>query len=315
MHAIVSGCAGFVGSELTRQLLAAGYTVAGLDDRSRGTEGHMADFMGHASFRFAPGDVRSAEAVAAAFATRPELVFHLAARHFIPECVADPSGTYDINLVGTQRMWEAAKAAGVRRFLLVSTGDVYKPARQPHRETDAVEPFNAYGLSKWMAEQALRLDRGAGVPRRVVVRLFNVYGPGETNPHLIPEIIRQVRAGVRRLELGNLWPVRDYVFVRDVAAAFRRLLELDDPPEVVNVGTGGGWTVEELVAALREATGLPLEATSIPEKCRTVERDVLRPDVTRLTAAVGHPATSLIDGLREAFTAAAPPGSGGNGPT
>lgn len=267
----------------------------------------MADFFGRPSFRFVRGDVRRADDVAAAFAAgRPELVFHLAARHFIPECVADPAGTYEINLVGTQRVWEAAKASGVRRFLLVSTGDVYRPAREPHRETDAVAPFNAYGLSKWMAEQAVHLDRMPGVPRRVVVRLFNVYGPGETNPHLIPEIVKQVQAGVRRLELGNLWPVRDYVFVRDVAAAFRRLLEVDDPPDVVNVGTGGGWTVEELVAALREATGLPLEATSVPEKCRTVERDVLRPDVTRLTGCVGRPATSLIEGLRETFVAGLP---------
>ena len=304
MRALVSGCAGFVGSELTRQLLAAGYAVTGLDNVSRGTESHMADFVAHPAFRFVRGDVRSADDVAAAFAGKPGFVFHLAARHFIPECVADPAGTYDINVVGTQRVWEAAKVAGVRRFLLVSTGDVYKPAREPHRETDVVEPFNAYGLSKWMAEQALRLDGGTGVPRRVVVRLFNVYGPGETNPHLLPAVIAQVRAGVRRLELGNLWPVRDYVFVRDVAAAFRRLLEADEPPDVVNVGTGGGWTVEQLVAALAEATGLVLEAVSIPEKCRAVERDVLRPDVTRLSASVGRPTTSLLDGLRETFTAA-----------
>lgn len=305
--AVVTGCAGFIGSELTRQLLDAGYEVAGIDDFSRGTEAHLANFATHPTFHFTRGDVRSARDLGELFRTEPEYVFHLAARHFIPDCVADPAGTYEINVVGSQRVWEAATNASASRFLLVSTGDVYKPSHEPHRETDPVEPFNAYGLSKLTAEHALRIDHAVrGGPRLVIARLFNVYGPGETNPHLLPDILQQVMRGVRRIELGNLWPVRDFIFVRDAAAAFRRLLESPDPPGIANVGTGGGWSVEQLVAAIAEAAGLTIDVVSVPAKRRRVERDVLRPDISRLVTATGEwrPETLLVNGLRETLRAA-----------
>jgi UDP-glucose 4-epimerase len=304
-RALVTGCAGFIGSVLVRQLLDHGAEVIGLDDCSRGSELALADLLGTPRFTFIKGDVRSVEDVARATASKPSAVFHLAARHFIPECAADPAGTYDINIVGTERVWEASRACGAERFLFMSTGDVYAPSSARHLEGDPLAPFNAYGLSKLTSERSLAIARPGGGPAVTVVRMFNVYGAGDRNDHLIPSILRQVRGGARELRLGNLWPVRDYVYVDDAAAALLRLCRVGGA-DVVNVGTGGGWTVQEVVESIGAAVGVPLRVTSVAEFQRPVERDSLRPDVSRLAALTGwQPTRGLADGLR-AFAAAEP---------
>ncbi len=298
-RALVTGCAGFVGPAVVRQLLDRGYEVTGLDNFSRGTALAVSDAVG-AGLRVVEGDVRSPNDVAAAFAGKPEIVIHLAARHFIPECEADPAGTYDINFVGTERVWQAAVAHGVRRFVFASTGDVYTPSMTPHTEQDPTEPFNAYGLSKRTSELSLLLgSRVTAAPQLILTRLFNVYGPGDRNEHLVPAILNQVAAGARHLRLGNLWPVRDYIYVDDAAEGFVRLATGPAASAIVNLGTGGGWTVEELIGHIAEAMQVPLDVVSVPELRRAVERDSLRPDISRLFALTGwRPTRTLAEGLR-----------------
>src|SRR4051812_46285883 len=114
---LVTGCAGFVGSAFARTLLARGDRVIGLDDCSRGSPGAIADLHDSSRFSFVQGDIRSKRDLERAFEQRPLAVVHLAARHFIPECMADPAGTLDINVVGTERVWQAANAYGVSRFI------------------------------------------------------------------------------------------------------------------------------------------------------------------------------------------------------
>jgi UDP-glucose 4-epimerase len=296
---LVTGCAGFVGPVVAKLLLDRGYEVTGLDNFSRGTAMAIAGAVA-SGLRFVEGDVRSPADLAAAFASEPDIVVHLAARHFIPECEADPAGTYDINIVGTERVWQAAVAHGVQRFVFASTGDVYKPSLTPHTEHDATEPFNVYGLSKRTTEQSLLLGSAVkGAPRLILVRLFNVYGPGDRNEHLVPAVLTQVASGVRRLRLGNLWPVRDYIYVDDAAEGFVRLATGSAESVVVNVGTGGGWTVAELIRHIGDAMQVPLDAVSVPELRRAIERDSLRPDISRLFALTGwRPTRPLADGLR-----------------
>jgi UDP-glucose 4-epimerase len=214
-------------------------------------------------------------------AIRPWGVIHLAARHFIPHCEAHPAETMAINVVGTQHVIESLEPDV--RVVFASTADVYRPSLAPHTEADNVAPTGYYGLSKITAEHLVRLayERGLiAAPR--VARLFNVYGPGETNPHVIPDILDHMSRG-DELPLGNLEPRRDYVFVEDVADAVVRLVELDGPEVVVNVGTGRSWSVTDLVDQLGEISGRSLRALADPAKVRPSDRPELRADNRRLT--------------------------------
>jgi UDP-glucose 4-epimerase len=142
----------------------------------------------------------------------------------------------------------------------------------------------------------LVLDALAAVPD---ARLFNVYGPGETNPHVLPDVCAQVREG-NAVRLGNLEPRRDYVHVRDVADALLRLAGYDGPETVFNVGTGVGVSVAELVETLAGVLGRKLRIERDPTRVRPVERPHLVADVTRVQRTLGWTARlGLRDGLRD----------------
>jgi UDP-glucose 4-epimerase len=129
----------------------------------------------------------------------------------------------------------------------------------------------------------------------VAARLFNVFGPGETNPHVLPDILRQLREG-NVLRLGNLDPRRDYVHARDVADALVRCGAHDGPETIFNVGTGVGTSVRELVATLADVLGRSLRIEQDPARVRPVERMHLVADVGRAFRALGWTART---GLRE----------------
>src|SRR5262249_35586559 len=158
-------------------------------------------------------------------------VVHLAALHYIPAAVKDPVLAVSSNVLATQVLLSAAVASEVKRFFFASTGDVYAPARSPHRETDPIGPFNIYGLTKPEREPLLPLTAAATPETRFVIgRLFNLYGPRETTPHFLPELIRQIRDHPgQNLRLGNLWPKRDLVPVADAARAVVAALEAAPP--------------------------------------------------------------------------------------
>jgi UDP-glucose 4-epimerase len=192
---LVTGAAGFLGSHVIEELLSRGARVVGVDNLGWGNPSHLSAFAGNRRFTSAKVDIREAAAVALVVKEfSPAYMIHLAALHYIPAATADPATTVSINVHGTQVMLSAAQTAGVERFFFASTGDVYRPAEQPHREDDAIEPFNIYGLSKLLGEKLVALaSRERPQAHFVIGRLFNLYGPRETNAHILPEIIKQIR--------------------------------------------------------------------------------------------------------------------------
>ena len=127
----------------------------------------------------------------------------------------------ETNVHGTVNLLCAAPPG--TRFVFASSGAVYKPDDKPHVEDDAtLGPSDVYGYTKLHGEHYVKYFAAQRVSRAVVVRLFNVVGPGETNPHLLPEIIAQLKAGRTTLRLGNMSPKRDYIHVRDAASRLRR---------------------------------------------------------------------------------------------
>ena len=213
---------------------------------------------------------------------RPRRVFHLAALHYIPECDAHPVETVEINVSGTRNLLLACRLARPERVFVTSTAAVYPREGGPFREDMPVGAIDIYGHTKAMSEELARLfHRETGVPT-VVGRLFNVFGPNDTNPHLIPDVIAQVRGGASTLELGNLTPVRDYVHVLDAVAGILAAADASPGYEVFNVGTGRGQSVKDVVDAVAAALDRPLRIVQAEGRVRKVERQELVADVSRL---------------------------------
>ena len=302
MRYLVTGGCGFVGSALVRRLLAEPCEVVVVDDLSRGSVENLGPDQDRV--RVIEQDVtQSLRRIFSSF--QPHAVIHLAALHFIPDCDADPARCLRVNVDGTRSVLEAASAlSDPVSLVLASSAAVYAPADGPHREQeDSLGPVDVYGYSKLWAEElaagfAARTGTAVGI-----ARLFNVFGPGETNAHFIPSLISQMKAG-ESVRLGNLSSKRDYVFVDDVADALLRLARygLDGQSATVNVGSGRAYSGNEVVEALAGLAEAGVAPVTDPSRLRPVDRPVLLADPTLAQKLLDWtPRTSLIEGLRAAW--------------
>lgn len=304
MRCLVTGGCGFVGSALVRRLLAEMCEIVVVDDLSVGAP---ENFGAHEDqVTVVREDVtKGLGPIFASF--QPQVVFHLAALHFIPDCDADPARCMQVNVEGTRAVLEATQTLRHRvSLVLASSAAVYAPADGPLQEQEgSLGPVDVYGYSKRWAEE-LAADFASHTRTALgIARLFNVFGPGETNAHFIPSLICQLKAG-GSARVGNLSSRRDYVFVDDVAEALLRLAwhGVDGQSTTVNVGSGKAYAGHEVMEALAGfAPGLADAAPTVdPSRVRPVDRPVLLADPTLAQKLLDWtPRTSLIEGLRAAW--------------
>ncbi len=292
---IVTGGNGYVGRELVR-LLYDDHHVCVVDH----TPGEAIRFRPDELRRFSMErlDVCDCEAVSKLFAAfAPDTIVHLAAIHFIPECEADPIAALRTNVAGTMAI--LANAPKGSRIVFASSGAVYKPDGNPHAETSEQQPSDIYGLTKLQGEQYVAHFGRTRDLSAVIVRLFNVVGPGETNPHLFPELVAQLKAGRTTLRIGNMWPKRDYIHVKDAARGFRTTALGEDIARgecvTVNLGTSNAYSVSEVVEKLRAVADVPFELQSDTERLRSVDRPFLAADTSRIRDRFGWRPQFTID--------------------
>lgn len=303
---VVTGGAGFLGVPTVRKLASAGHEIVVVDNFSTTSPSRLDELSSYGGMTIENADIRDADAIHRVFAaTRPWGIIHLAAIHFIPYCVARPVEALEVNIIGVQNVLRAAADVGAARLVFTSTADVYRPATEPHCEEDAVDPINVYGGSKSAAEQLIKFWRIEGARTEpIVARVFNLIGPGETNPHVLPEILSQLRAG-NALSLGNLHAKRDYVYVEDAADAVIGLLESDLADVTVNVGTGQSWSVSDLIERISALTGRELVVSTDPARMRASDRPNLCADPTRLRQLLPNATRTSIDqSLRKTLASA-----------
>lgn len=273
MRAFLTGGSGFVGKWLRAHLEASGDTV---DDR-------YADIT------------KPAEIAGAVAGAQPDAIYHLAALTHVGDSWSAPEETFVVNALGTLHLLEAARALpSPPRVLLVCSAEVYgsvQAEQLPITEETPLRPVTPYAASKVAAEYlGLQAHLAHGLPV-IRVRAFNHVGPGQSPSFVVSSLARQIavaeRDGTAELRVGNLNPRRDFTDVRDVARAYRSLIEQGRPGDVYNVCSGTDVAVEELAERMLARAGLDLHIIVDPELVRPVEIPVLRGDPARLRAATG----------------------------
>lgn len=298
---LITGGNGYVGREVTR-LLYGRHDVCVVDNlRRQGMRFRPGELE---KFRFERIDITDGTKVAALISDfSPDVIIHLAAIHYIPECEQNPVLTEQTNVVGTLNLLLACPTNA--RFIFASSGAVYKPDVRLHREATAkLEPSDVYGMSKFAGEQYVRYFADQRGLSAVIVRLFNVIGPGETNPHVMPEIIAQLKAGRKKIKLGNLWPKRDYIHVKDAARGFAAVAEgksaRQNKVQVINLGTSKRFSVETLLKKLKNASGAEFSIERDKSRMRAVDRPFLGADIREIRRLFGwKPMYSIDDAMTD----------------
>ncbi len=295
---IITGGAGFIGSAVIRELQKYDYELFVIDNLSFGNR----DFIAIDDSHFLKADIRDKSQMEAVFRQiRPDRLIHLAAIHFIPYCNRHPFESADINIRGTMNVLDAAAGcSSVTKLFFASTAAVYPIYDGPVSEEMATGPLDIYGLSKLTGERLCHeffLKTGVST---VIGRLFNAFGPNETNPHLIPEIQKQLLDGSRSIRLGNLTPKRDFIHTYDMSRAIRMLMEdTDIAYETVNLGRGIEYSVTEIVGAFERELGEKITVTVDQDRVRKVERMHLLADISKLTSLTGwEPEWDIDEGIK-----------------
>jgi GDP-4-dehydro-6-deoxy-D-mannose reductase len=297
MRVLVTGASGFVGGHLCEHLVAEGDLVVGLSASGRWPEG-----LAHLdrAVRLERGDLADVEESEFAGLLRrkqPEVVYHLAAQSNPSKSLADPRGTWALNLGGALNLLEALKAAAIEprpRVILVSSGVCYgnpAPEHLPVREDCPLRPNNPYAASKAAADLLgiqHHLAQGTDV---VIVRPFNHAGPRQSPTYVLSGLalqVAEVEAGRRtHLDVGNLDVVRDFTDVRDVVRGYRLLARHGKPGEVYNLGSGRGTKIADALEHLRGLAHRPVEVRIDPARVRPVDQPLLVADAGKLRAATG----------------------------
>jgi UDP-glucose 4-epimerase len=310
MRALVTGGAGFIGSNLVDALLDQGAEVDVVDTLVTGRRSNLEAGALDRGARLHEVDITDAPALNALVADiAPDVIYHLAAQIDVRKSIEDPAFDASVNVVGTINVLEAARQAGVGRVVNTSTGGaIYGDADQiPSDESTTPLPMAAYGQSKFCAERYLGWYGRLYEQSNVTLRLGNVFGPrqdplGEAG--VIAIFCGKLRAGERPLIYGDGTQTRDYVYVGDVVRAQLAAGQSAVTGEI-NVGTGRESTVLDIIGALKELEpelAAHFDPEFAPARLGEIERSCL--DVSRAREELGFAAqTSLVDGLRATLAA------------
>jgi UDP-glucose 4-epimerase len=296
LNFLVTGAAGFLGSNLANNLVKTGHQVRGLDDLSTGDPARL-----NPSVLFTRGDVQD----------RPKLwtllqdvecVYHLAARVSVQESVLYPREYNLVNVGGTVSMMEAMRDVGVRRVVFISSGAVYGEQKtQPVAEGATPNPDSPYAVSKLSAEYYVRTIGALWGIETVILRVFNAYGPGQPLPAahapVVARFLRQAAGGGSLVVHNGGTQTRDYVYIDDAVECMTAASTMPDVDrKVINVGSGSETSVQSLadqiIRLVRQGEVLktPYEEGGVSHLCA---------DITLARDLLGYrPRISLAEGLR-----------------
>ena len=300
---LVTGAGGFIGSHLTEELVRRGHRVRALIHyNSAGRKGWLEESALRDQVDFVSGNVRDYDSVLRA-AQGCSQVFHLAALVGIPYSYVSPHAYLRTNLDGAYNILEVARVGGIENVILTSTSEIYGTAKElPMSEQHPIDCQSPYAASKASADQlGLSYSRSFGVPV-TIVRPFNTYGPRQSLRAVIPVIVAQLLQGDGLVQLGNIYPQRDFTFIDDTVRGFLAAAGVPEfAGQVVHIGSGAAISIEALALRVGELIGRRIRFSEDTTRIRPAasEVDRLQCDSRKLQAATGWRASvSLDDGLR-----------------
>lgn len=292
--AVVTGGAGFIGSHMVDVLLESGYTVRALDNLIGGRESNLSHVLDHDRFSLTVRDICELSPDDETFDGATH-VFHFAGIGDIVPSIERPTDYMQTNVQGTVRVLECARHAGIEKFVYAASSSCYGLADVPTSEDHPIDPHYPYALSKYLGEQtAFHWHRVYGLPVNAV-RIFNAYGPRVRTTGAYGAVFgvffKQKLEGVPLTIVGDGEQRRDFVFVTDVADAFRRAGETEASGEIYNLGGGNPQSVNRLVDLIGGG-----EKAFLPK--RPGEPETTWADIGKITAELGwEPKVSFEDGV------------------
>lgn len=297
MQALITGGAGFIGSNIARALTAQGWGIRILDDLSSGYRGNLDGL----AVDFRHGDVRDPAAVADAVAGC-DVVFHLAASVGNKRSIDDPVGDASVNVIGTLQVLEAACRAGVRKIVASSSAGIYGELRtMPIHESHPLDPLTPYGASKLcMEKQCLAYAATHGM-EAIALRYFNVYGPNQrfdAYGNVFPIFVFNALQGRPITIFGDGAQTRDFVNVADVVQANIKAAKASGVSGAFNIASASQTRILDLANSIRDGLAVPVEIQFGPHRAGDVEHSLA--DIEAARTAFGYwPQVTMDDGLPE----------------
>jgi len=300
---LVTGVAGFIGSHLAEQLIRTGHHVVGVDAFTsyypeRFKRANLTALNADSSFELIEAnllDLQLGELMADV-----EYVFHEAAQAGVRACWGDSFSTYvDNNILGTQRLLEAAKDAKLRKFVFASTSSIYGDAESDGTpETAVPNPISPYGVSKLAAEHLCRLYGLHFHVPTIILRYFTVYGPRQRPDMAFHKFIKAMLCDEDLALYGDGNQSRDFTYIDDIVAANMLAMDSDVSGEVMNIGGGSRVTINETLSLLSELTGVRPRIQYLSQTAGEVRRTAA--DISKAKQLLSYqPQYRLRDGLRK----------------
>jgi UDP-glucose 4-epimerase len=294
---LITGVAGFIGSNLAHRLVNEAYPVVGIDNLSAGLRQSVPSRV-----EFFQADVRNPE-IYPLFAG-VDSVFHLAAKTCLPECHANPVETSDVNVTGTANALEAARRSGVRKFVYADTGAEYEGVRNLPSRVETIRPLSIYAISKRGGALLCEGYRELFGITVTTLRYFNVYGPGQDWRRSTPPVMSTFILQLLNNQAPTLWGTgmqrRDFIYIDDVNDFHMLALEDDRTDNrVFNVGSGVNYSIREILSYVAELLQLSAHPVHVPDLPLSPPETLA--DISGGLALGWRPRTEILDGIRKSI--------------
>ncbi|MEM2157915.1 MAG: SDR family NAD(P)-dependent oxidoreductase [Sulfolobales archaeon] len=302
MRVLITGGAGFIGHHLAVYLNSLGYEVICIDNLTRSTNDAVKALQDN-NIKLVISDVTDLNSLRDSMGSiRPDAVVHAAALISVEESLEKPEEYFKNNVMGTLNVVRVVKDFGVRRVIYLSSAAVYgDPIELPIKEEHPTNPKSPYGLSKLFGEGIVKLFSQLYGYGFIILRLFNVYGPGQKLTHYSGVIIKFIDMVKKDLPLtifGSGEQSRDFIHVRDVCKAVELSLTTKYVNEVYNVGSGVPLSINELANLVQSVRGSKVGVVYMPPRVGDILHSYA--DISKITKLLGFkPSVSIIDGIKE----------------